>query len=51
MKISKYIVNVLISIFSYISFVLSFVICSSLEVTIDDHPPSNLKKKGSLLQD
>ncbi|KAH0901526.1 LOW QUALITY PROTEIN: hypothetical protein HID58_041029, partial [Brassica napus] len=46
MKISKYIVNVLISIFSYISFVLSFVICSSLEVTIDDHPPSNLKKKG-----
>ncbi|XP_019102025.1 PREDICTED: cytochrome b561 domain-containing protein At4g18260-like [Camelina sativa] len=48
MKISKYLTNVLISIIFYLSSAPPFVICSSLEVTIDDHSPSNLTNKGSL---
>ncbi|XP_019088186.1 PREDICTED: cytochrome b561 domain-containing protein At4g18260 [Camelina sativa] len=48
MKISKYLTNVLISIIFYLSSAPPFVICSSLEVTIDDHSPSDLKNKGSL---
>ncbi|XP_023634433.1 cytochrome b561 domain-containing protein At4g18260 [Capsella rubella] len=48
MKISKSLRKVLISILFYLSSDSPFVICSSLDVTIDDHSPSNLKNKGSL---
>ncbi|KAL1222939.1 Cytochrome domain-containing protein [Cardamine amara subsp. amara] len=51
MKISKSLGTVFISVLFYVSSLPSFVICSSIEVTIDDHSPSNLKNKGSLVQD
>ncbi|CAA7042780.1 unnamed protein product [Microthlaspi erraticum] len=51
MKISKSLGTVLISILFYVSSVPPFVISSSLELTIDNHSPSNLKNKGSLVQD
>ncbi|CAH2078673.1 unnamed protein product [Thlaspi arvense] len=50
MKISKSIGTVLVSIIFYLSSA-SLVVCSSLDVTIDNHSPSNLKNKGSLVQD
>ncbi|CAD5328312.1 unnamed protein product [Arabidopsis thaliana] len=51
MKISKSLWTVMISILFYLTSTPQFVICSSLEVTIDNHSPSNLKTKGSLEQD
>ncbi|XP_024005776.1 cytochrome b561 domain-containing protein At4g18260 [Eutrema salsugineum] len=52
MKIFKYIGTVSFSIIFYLlSSAPPFVICSSIEVTIDNHSPSNLKSKGSLVQD
>uniref|UniRef100_A0A1J3IXU1 Cytochrome b561 domain-containing protein n=1 Tax=Noccaea caerulescens TaxID=107243 RepID=A0A1J3IXU1_NOCCA len=51
MKISSSLGTVLISILFYVSSVPPFVISSSLEVTIDNHSPSNLKNKGSMVQD
>jgi len=51
MKISKSLWSVMISILFYLTSAPPFVICSSLEVTIDNHSPSNLKTKGSLEQD
>ncbi|CAL9225908.1 unnamed protein product [Arabidopsis halleri] len=51
MKISKSLRIVLISVLFYLTSAPPLVICSSLEVTIDNHSPSNLKNKGSLEQD
>ncbi|KAL9287270.1 Cytochrome b561 domain-containing protein [Arabidopsis thaliana] len=51
MKISKSLWSVMISILFYLTSAPPFVICSSFEVTIDNHSPSNLKTNGSLEQD
>ncbi|KFK28504.1 hypothetical protein AALP_AA7G004700 [Arabis alpina] len=50
MEIYKSLGMVLIYILFYVSYVPSFVICSSLDVNIDNHTPSNLKNKGSISQ-
>ncbi|VVB12617.1 unnamed protein product [Arabis nemorensis] len=51
MKISKSLGTVLVSVLLYVSSVPPFAICSSLDVTIDNHSPSNLKNKGSIAED
>ncbi|KAJ0232897.1 Cytochrome b561 domain-containing protein [Hirschfeldia incana] len=49
MKISTSLETVLVSVIFYLSSASPFVICSSLDVTIDSHSPSHLKNNGSLL--
>ncbi|KAL0890122.1 hypothetical protein Bca101_014105 [Brassica carinata] len=49
MKISTSLGTALVSVIFYLSSASPFVICSSIDVTLDNHSPSNLKNKGSLL--
>ncbi|XP_022562876.2 cytochrome b561 domain-containing protein At4g18260-like [Brassica napus] len=49
MKISTSLGTVLVSVIFYLSSASPFVICSSLDVTIDNHSPRHLKNNGSLL--
>lgn len=51
MKISTSLGTVLVSVIFYLSSASPFVICSSLDVTIDNHAPRHLKNNGSLVQD